>query len=93
MQSANNEPDPIRPRTHPPGPYSFSSNSPPVEGVEHLTEKEKIKEWARKAAAITESDLDPGAIARAEARLADPDYPDDEVLETVARNLILREGL
>jgi len=60
--------------------------------VEHLTEKEKIKTWARKAAAIRGADLDLGAIARVEASLADPDYPDDEVLESVARNLIRREG-
>ena len=92
MESASNAPDPIRMRTHSPGSYLSSSHSPPPEEVEQLTEQEKIKAWARKAAALSQSDLDPGAIARAEARLADPGYPNDEVLETMARNLIAREG-
>ena len=92
MESASNAPDPIRLRTHSPGSYLSSPHSPPPEAVEQLTEQEKIKAWARKAAALSQSDLDLGAIARAEPRLADPSYPDDEVLDAVARNLIAREG-
>lgn len=93
MESATNEPDPPRPRTHSPGSFAFSSDSNPAKKTEHLGEQEKIKAWALKAAAARITDLDPGAIARAESHMADPNYPDDETLEIVARNLILRKGL
>ena len=34
---------------------------------------------------------DLGLIARAKARLSDPDYPNDEILEDVAMNVLFRE--
>ena len=74
-------------------PFSFASQSPPGTEGKNASEKEKIAEWARKIAKLPSGERDVGAIARAEARLADPDYPNDEILETVAFNLILEDRL
>ena len=91
IESANNEPDPPRQRSHVEGAFGMLGPSSSHSKSELLSEQEKIKKWALKAAAASASDLDPGLIARAESFLADPHYPGDEVLETMARNLILRE--
>ena len=93
MNSVPNQPDPSRSRIGLTGTMPSSSLSPPELQAQHLAEKEKIIGCTTKLGAATSGDRDPGAIARAESRLADPDYPDDEILETVALNLILREGL
>ena len=73
--------------------FSFASQFPPGTKGKQASEKEKIDEWARKIAKLPSGERDIGAIARAEARLADPDYPNDEILETVAFNLILEDRL
>ena len=92
MDPASSEPDPPRLPRLDSGSFNLSSNSASAKKLENCAEQEKIKAWASKAAVARASDLDPGAIARAEAHLVDPNYPNDEVLDAVARNLILREG-
>ena len=91
--SASNEPDPPRLRAISPEWGAFASKASPSKKMVHFAEDEKIKSWIQKAGTSRDPDLDLGAMARAEARLADPNYPDDEVLEIVTRNVILREGL
>ena len=73
--------------------FVFPGDSPPGNGAGHNKEEEKLELWAQKIADLPSGERDPGAIARAQARLADPNYPDDEILETVALNLILENSL
>lgn len=91
IESANNEPDPPRLQSHVEGVSGMPLSAGSPHKPEPLSEQEKIKVWALKAAASA-SGLDPGLMARAESFLVDPHYPDDDVLESVARNLILRES-
>ena len=84
MEPADHLPDPLRERALCP---DFSTDAFP----EKASKEDQLKEWARQAKSGPLDDRDPGAIARAEARLADPDYPDDDLLEIVARNILLRE--
>ena len=84
MDTADNLPDPLRERALG---QNFSTDSLPQKG----SQEDQMKEWVRQAKSGPLDDRDPGAIARAEARLADPDYPDDDLLEIVARNILLRE--
>jgi len=72
--------------------FAFSSHSPPGTGANHITEEKKLDLWTQKIDELPSDERDPGAIARAEARLADPNYPSDEILETVALNLILENS-
>ena len=87
MEPAENLPDRLRDGTHGANCSALSSDSFPTGGAK----KDALKEWVRKAKSGPLVDRDPGAIARAESRLADPGYPDDEILEIVARNILLRE--
>ena len=90
MESGHSPPGSPQSRIPPSSP--FSGDSPPGTGANHAKEEEKLDLWAQKIAELPSVERDPGAIARAQARLADPNYPNDEILETVALNLILENS-
>ena len=91
MESEHSPPG--SPHSRIPPTFAFSGHSPPGTGANDAKEEEKLDLWAQKIAELPSGERDPGAIARAEARLADPNYPDNEILETVALNLILEDSL
>ncbi len=90
MESEHSPPG--SPHSRIPPTFAFPGDFPPGTDANHAKEEEKLNLWAQKIAELPSGERDPGAIARAEARLADPNYPNDEILETVALNLILENS-
>ena len=84
----------LEPEHSPPNPDSrghFTSSHQPSPEISSIPKEDKLETWVSMLAEGQDAGHDPGLIARAEARLADPDYPNDEILEAVAMNILLRE--
>ena len=84
----------LEPENSPPNPdrrgHATNSHQHPP-GTSCALGEEKLEKWVTMLAEGPDAAHDLGLIARAEARLSDPDYPNDEILEAVAMNILLRE--